>query len=133
MRLFEILCQRKCTQSISSQIKRAIKPTFEGDGQLRQGQVPVVDWHRPFLTGVLNAKIWQFEQTVVIGESPLVFFSLRNRRCTVKLHPKLTRLPPIFASNIDPRNHPTLADSDAGVPRSDRRGFIECNQTVAPA
>ena len=50
----------------------------------------------------------------------------------VKLHPKLTHLPPIFASNIDPRNHPTLADSDAGVPRSDRRGFIECNQTVAP-
>ena len=28
----------------------------------------------------------------------------------VKLHPKLTHLPPIFASNIDPRNHPTLAD-----------------------
>ena len=34
-RLFKILCQRKSTRSISSQIECTIKPTFEEDGQLR--------------------------------------------------------------------------------------------------
>ena len=35
LRLFRILCQRKNTRSIRSQIECSIKPAFKEDGQLR--------------------------------------------------------------------------------------------------
>jgi len=35
VRLFRILCQRKNTRSIRSQIECSIKPAFKEDGQLR--------------------------------------------------------------------------------------------------
>jgi hypothetical protein len=62
-----------------------------------------------------------------------MWFGKRRGVEPVDLHPKLTHLPPIFASKIDPRVTLTPAQRDAGVSWSDRRGFIKCNQTVAPA
>jgi len=50
---------------------------------------------------------------------------------TVNLHPKLHHQPPVFASKIAPRVTLFPADEMAGVKRSDRRGFIECNSALA--
>ena len=49
----------------------------------------------------------------------------------VDLHPKLIHLKRVLASKFDPRVDPILPINRAGGQRSDRRGDIECDQTLA--
>ena len=56
---------------------------------------------------------------------------LEWRAWTVDLHPKLIHLKRVFASKLDPRVDPFLPINRAGGQRSDRRGDIECDQTLA--
>ena len=47
------------------------------------------------------------------------------------MHPKVIHLKGVFALKIDPRVNPFLSINRAGGQRSDRRGDIECDQTLA--
>lgn len=50
----------------------------------------------------------------------------------VELHLKLTHFPPRIASKIDPRITLPSRPFSGGF-RSDKRGIIECNSTLAPS
>ena len=41
------------------------------EGQLGQGNVPALDRHGPFLAGILNPRIRQFQQTILVREAAL--------------------------------------------------------------
>ena len=61
----------------------------------------------------------------------LIIFVTTMSTVAVDLHPKVIQFTPLFALNFDPRINPILLNHNAGEKRSDRRGNIECNTTLA--
>ena len=58
--VFRFLCQRDVASLIRSNFQCGIKSAFKKDRQLRESQRPVLDWHRPLFTRVLDAHKQQF-------------------------------------------------------------------------
>ena len=65
------------TQTLSK-FQFFIQPSLKGYCQLRNGKRPILNWHCPFLAGILNTHVKQLQRAVSIGGSSFGFRELKK-------------------------------------------------------